>query len=82
MADLFGPSGNRLSVLRQPMGASDFVAGDFYTYDDVPAGGTDYDLSEFSINHDRAEILPLLRQALRLNPDVPSSRRHGARRRG
>ena len=70
MADLFGSSGNRLSVLRQPMGASDFVAGDFYTYDDVPAGGTDYDLSEFSINHDRAEILPLLRQALRLNPDV------------
>ena len=70
MADLFGPSGDRLSVLRQPMGASDFVAGDFYTYDDVPAGETDYDLSEFSIAHDRAEILPLLRQAIRLNPDV------------
>ena len=48
MADLFGPSGNRLDVLRQPMGASDFVAGDFYTYDDVPPGETDYDLSEFS----------------------------------
>jgi glucosylceramidase len=70
MADLFGPSGNRLGVLRQPMGASDFVAGDFYTYDDVPPGETDYDLSEFSVSHDRAEILPLLRQALRLNPDV------------
>ena len=70
MADLFGPAGNRLSVLRQPMGASDFVAGDFYTYDDVPAGQTDYDLSKFSINHDRAEILPLVRQAIRLNPDI------------
>ena len=70
MADLFGPDGDRLSVLRQPMGASDFVAGDFYTYDDVPAGETDYDLSEFSIAHDRAEILPLVRQALRLNPDI------------
>ena len=39
MTDLFSPSrGDGLSVLRQPMGASDFVAGDFYTYDDVPAG--------------------------------------------
>ena len=70
MADLFGPSGDRLGLLRQPMGASDFVAGDFYTHDDVPAGETDYDLSEFSIAHDRAEILPLLRQAIRLNPHV------------
>ena len=26
---------DRLSFLRQPIGASDFVAGDFYTYDDV-----------------------------------------------
>jgi glucosylceramidase len=56
-----------LSVLRQPMGASDFVAGDFYTYDDLPPGRTDYDVSEFSIAHDRAQILPLLRQALDLN---------------
>jgi glucosylceramidase len=59
---------NRLSVLRQPMGASDFVAGDHYTYDDLPPGRTDYDMSEFSIAHDRAQILPLLRQARALNP--------------
>jgi glucosylceramidase len=59
---------NRLSVLRQPMGASDFVAGEHYTYDDLPPGRTDYDMSEFSIAHDRAQILPLLRQARALNP--------------
>ena len=70
MADLFGPKGDRLSVLRQPMGASDFVAGDFYTYDDVPAGETDYAMEDFTIAHDRPRILPLLRQALRLNPDL------------
>jgi glucosylceramidase len=61
---------DRLSFLRQPIGASDFVAGDFYTYDDVPAGQTDYDMRRFSIAHDRAEILPLLRQALALNPQL------------
>ncbi len=71
MADLFDPrKGDSLNVLRQPMGASDFVAGDFYTYDDVPAGQTDYAMKHFSIAHDRKQILPLLRQALRLNRDL------------
>jgi glucosylceramidase len=62
--------GDGLSFLRQPMGASDFVAGGFYTYDDIPAGRTDYAMTHFSIAHDRAQILPLLRQALALNPQL------------
>ena len=71
MRSLFDPRGGLgLSYLRQPMGASDFVAGPHYTYDDVPAGQTDFRLKHFSIAHDRAEILPLLRQALRLNPNL------------
>jgi glucosylceramidase len=69
MRDLFSPSdGDGLAVLRQPMGSSDFVQGDHYTYDDLPAGQTDYALEHFSIAHDRAQILPLLRSALALNP--------------
>ena len=52
------------------MGASDFVEGDHYTYDDVPAGQTDYALEHFSIDHDKAQILPLLRQATKLNPQL------------
>ena len=68
MKDLFVTDG--LSFLRQPIGSSDFVDGPHYTFDDVPAGATDYDLSQFSIDHDRAQILPLLRQALALNPDL------------
>jgi glucosylceramidase len=69
MRDLFSPSdGDGLAVLRQPMGSSDFVQGDHYTYDDLPAGETDYALEHFSIAHDRAQILPLLRTALALNP--------------
>src|SRR4051812_35449960 len=66
MRDLFARDG--LSFLRQPMGASDFVAGPHYTYDDVPPGRTDYRLRHFSIAHDRKQILPLLREALALNP--------------
>jgi len=68
MRDLF--TADKLSFLRQPVGSSDFVDGPHYTFDDVAAGETDFDLSEFTIEHDRAEILPLLRQALRLNPDL------------
>ena len=59
-----------LSYLRQPIGASDFTDGPAYTYDDVPAGQTDYALRRFSVEHDRAQILPLLRQARRLNPEL------------
>ena len=70
MQSLFGRDGDRLSVLRQPMGSSDFVAGEHYTYDDLPPGRTDYRMRRFSIDHDRRQILPLLRQALRLNPQL------------
>jgi len=74
MSDLFSPNqgaqGDGLSILRQPMGASDFVAGGFYTYNDLAPGQTDYGMRHFSIAHDQAQIMPLLRQALRLNPAI------------
>ena len=71
MRDLFDPGqGIGLSYLRQPMGASDFVKGPHYTYDDMPAGETDFGMRHFSVAHDEAQILPLLRQALALNPNL------------
>jgi glucosylceramidase len=71
MRSLFDPrTGDGLSYLRQPIGGSDFVATQAYTYDDLPAGQTDYGQRHFSIAHDTAKILPLLRQARRLNPEL------------
>ncbi len=68
MAELFSPrGGNGLSMLRQPIGASDFATS-LYSLDDVPAGSTDYALKHFSIAHDTRQILPLLRRAKALNP--------------
>ena len=69
---LFDPrTGDGLDFLRQPIGASDFVAGSQdYTYDDMPPGQTDYLQQHFSIAHDQAEILPLLREAKAINPDL------------
>ncbi|MFG3102212.1 glycoside hydrolase family 30 beta sandwich domain-containing protein [Streptomyces sp. NPDC048182] len=68
MKQLFSPGqGNGFSMLRQPLGASDFATA-LYSFDDVPAGQTDFGLKHFSVAHDRAQILPLLRQAKALNP--------------
>ncbi|GAA1946800.1 ricin-type beta-trefoil lectin domain protein [Nocardioides panacihumi] len=72
MRSLFGrDDGIGVSFLRQPIGSSDFTAASqHYTFDDVPAGATDFGLRHFSIAHDRAQILPLLREAKRLNPTL------------
>lgn len=67
---LFDPrDGIGLNILRQPMGASDF-ATEQYSYDDVPTGEQDPKLAKFSIEHDRAYIIPLLKEALALNPNL------------
>jgi glucosylceramidase len=69
MRSLFDPvRGIGVSALRQPIGASDFTDEPHYTYDDMPAGQTDFALEHFSIAHDQAQILPLLRRAKALNP--------------
>ncbi|HTI21896.1 MAG TPA: glucosylceramidase, partial [Kutzneria sp.] len=62
MRNLFDPkTGAGINFLRQPIGASDFAVGQDYSYDDLPAGQTDYQLRHFSIAHDQEQILPLLR---------------------
>jgi glucosylceramidase len=68
MEKLFDPvKGIGLSFLRQPMGASDFALKD-YSYDDRPAREADTELTHFSIDADRAYIIPVLREALAINP--------------
>jgi glucosylceramidase len=62
-------NGIGVSFLRNPMGASD-LARSHYSYDDVAPGSTDPNLAGFSIAHDEADILPLLRQAKAINPSV------------
>ena len=71
MEDLFGSAGIHLNFLRVPMAASDFtVSPDPYSYDDMPPGQTDPSLSQFSIAHDLAYIIPALQAALAVNPGL------------
>ena len=70
MTKLFSPTdGIGLSFLRNPMGASD-LARYGYSYDDVASGQTDPNLTSFSIAHDLADVVPLTKQALSLNPSL------------
>ena len=71
MQQLFSPSGGiGISFLRQPMGATDFSASGNYSYDDMPSGQTDPNLTNFSVAHDAAYIIPLVKQALSINPNI------------
>lgn len=68
---LFSPdTGAGFSYVRVPMGASDYVASGYYTYNDLPAGQTDGTQSHFSIAHDQAYIVPQLLEAKSFNRDL------------
>lgn len=70
MNKLFGrASGIGISYIRLPMGSTDFALSN-YTYDDVAEGTTDENLDQFSIEHDKAYIIPTIKQALAINPDL------------
>jgi len=64
-----GGSGIGLGFMRLPMGASD-LARTQYSYDDQVAGLTDTNLTRFSIAHDLVDIVPLIRWARQLNPQM------------
>jgi glucosylceramidase len=65
--DLLGPNGLRLSVGRTCIGASDYSRF-AYTLDESP--DPDPELQRFSIEHDREYILPILRDARKVNSDL------------
>jgi glucosylceramidase len=64
MNDLFSTgSGIGLDYLRQPLGASDYVAAQpFYSYEDTQG--------QFSISRDQQEIIPMINQARGVNSAI------------
>jgi len=64
--ELFHPSELGLNVCRTCIGASDYST-EVYSFDE---GAPDPNLKRFSIDHDRAYLLPSLRQARQVNPDL------------
>lgn len=70
LRDLFDPdSGIGLSFTRLTIGASDFSPG-HYSFDDMPRGQSDVTLARFSIDPNRTDVLPVVRRALAINPQL------------
>jgi glucosylceramidase len=71
LQELFGKGENSISVsyLRISIGASDLDASVF-SYNDLPAGQTDANLTKFSISPDEVDLIPLLKEIIAINPDI------------
>jgi glucosylceramidase len=68
MQELFGPApALQISFVRLTIGASDF-SRTHYSLDDMPDGETDPGLAHFSIGPIRDTVVPVVRDALSLNP--------------
>ena len=58
-----------VSYLRVSIGSSD-MNDHVYSYDDLPTGDTDPTLAKFSLDPDRADVIPILKQILAINPKI------------
>ncbi len=63
---LFGDEGCAFTLARIPIGASDFAL-DYYSLDDTPE---DYALKQFSIERDRKHLLPYIKAAMAVQPEL------------
>jgi glucosylceramidase len=69
--ELFRTDGNNLglSYLRVSIGASD-LSDRVFSYDDLGAGETDPDMARFSIDPEKEDLIPVLREILAINPAI------------
>lgn len=58
-----------ISYLRLTIGASDFSLSD-YTYDDIPAGETDFELQHFTLEKDQEDVIPVLQEITQIAPGI------------
>lgn len=70
LKNLFDPAaGIGLSYLRLTIGASDFSLSNF-SYNDIPAGTTDYELQHFNLSQDTLDVIPVAQEIMAINPDI------------
>jgi len=75
LEDLFSVKngGAAFSMVRMSIGTSDYAGllngkAVHYTLDDMPDGETDKDLTHFSVANDEKTVIPVMREALKINP--------------
>jgi glucosylceramidase len=71
LKELFSTEGNGIgsSYLRISIAASD-LSDSVFSYDDLPAGETDPTMEKFSINIEKAHLIPVLKEIIAINPNI------------
>lgn len=72
LRELFGKNRDSsicISYLRISLGASD-LNDHVFSYDDMPAGQTDTTLNHFTLDPDKKDLVPLLKEILLINPAI------------
>ena len=71
LQELFSPDNNGIGIsyLRISIGASD-LSDRVFSYNDLPAGETDPLMERFSIDPEREDLIPLLKEILAINPGL------------
>ena len=64
-----GGGGIGVSYLRVSIGSSDMNER-VYSYDDLPQGETDVDMAKFDLGPDRADVIPMLKEILAIEPGI------------
>jgi glucosylceramidase len=69
--ELYADDGTNIgtSYIRVSVGSSD-MNDHVYSYDDLPQGETDSSLAKFSLDPDRADVIPVLKEILAINPKI------------
>jgi glucosylceramidase len=69
--ELFDTDSNNIGIsyLRLSIGASD-LNDQVFSYNDLPAGKTDTLMEKFSLKPDQADLIPVLKEILAINPDI------------
>ena len=71
LKELFAIYANNIGIsyLRISIGASD-LSDHLFTYDDLPAGQTDVNMDKFSLETEKADLIPVLKEILAINPNI------------
>jgi glucosylceramidase len=69
--ELFATDGTNIGIsyLRLSIGASD-LNDHVFSYDDLPDGETDPEMAKFSLKPDEADVIPVLKEILAVNPHI------------
>lgn len=69
LKELFGSEGLGSAYLRVSLGASDLNERVF-SYDDLPDGQTDPEMAKFDLGPDRADVIPVLKEIIAIQPTI------------